>query len=128
MNTKTPDQSAIEATIQKYIDGIAQHNTGLITEAFHPDAIMSSHRGDQFGIVPAAKSIVDYMNNIRPISESSPDFASRIMSVEQKDTMATAVIAEDKLEGLNFVTYFHLHKVDGAWLISSKATYGEPAA
>ncbi len=68
------------------------------------------------------------MNNIPPISETSPDFAGRIVSVEQKDTMATAVIAEDRLEGLNFVTYFHLHKVDGTWLISSKATYGEPAA
>ena len=127
MSSRTQDQDAIEACIQKYIDGIAQHNSELVAEAFHPQGIMSSHRGSDFGIVPAAETIVNYMKTITPISESSPDFAGRIISVDQKETMATAIIAEDALEGLNFTTYFHLHKVDGEWLITSKATYGEPA-
>tara|TARA_B100001123_G_C15134239_1_gene956668 strand:- start:626 stop:1009 length:384 start_codon:yes stop_codon:yes gene_type:complete len=127
MTARTQDQDAIEVTIRKYIDGIGQHNTDLIVEAFHPQAIMSGHRGEHFSIIPAAESIVAYMNSITPVSESSPDFAGRIISVDQKDTMATAIIAEDALEGLNFITYFHLHKVDGEWLITSKATYGEPA-
>ena len=127
MSARTQDQAAIAATIQKYIDGIAKHDIELVAEAFHPQAIMSSHRGDDFSIVPAAESIVSYMKTITPIAESSPDFAGRIISVEQKETMATAIIAEDALEGLNFITYFHLHKVNGEWLITSKATYGEPA-
>ena len=126
MTTRTPEQDAIEACIQKYIDGIAQHNAELVAEAFHPQAILSSHYEDEFSIVPAAKTIVDYMKSIPPISESSPDFAGRVISVDQKETMATAIIGEDGLEGLNFITYFHLHRVDGTWLITSKATYGEP--
>ena len=126
MSSRTQDQDAIEACIQKYINGIAQHNSDLVAEAFHPQAILSMHQGDNFAIVPAAESIVEYMKNITPIPESSPDFAGRILSVEQKETMATAIIAEDKLEGLNFVTYFHLHKVDGNWVITSKSSYGEP--
>ena len=126
MSSRTQDQDAIEATIQKYVDGIAQHNMDLVAEAFHPQAIMSSHRGDDFSIVPAAETIVNYMKTIPPIAESSPDFAGRIISVDQKDTMATAIIGEDALEGLNFITYFHLHKVNSEWLITSKATYGEP--
>lgn len=127
MSSTTQDQVAIAATIQKYIDGIAKHDIDLVAEAFHPQAIMSSHRGDDFSIVPAAESIVNYMKTIPPVYETSPDFAGRIISVDQKDTMATAIIAEDALEGLNFITYFHLHKVNGEWLITSKATYGEPA-
>ena len=127
MSSRTQDQDAIEATIQKYIDGIAKHDTDLVADAFHPQAIMSSHRGDDFSIVPAAETIVNYMKSITPIAESSPDFAGRIISVDQKDTMATAIIAEDALEGLNFITYFHLHNVNGDWLITSKASYGEPA-
>jgi len=127
MTDRAPDQDAIEACIQKYVDGIAQHDTDLVTEAFHPQAIMSSHNEDKFEIVPAAESIVEYMKTIPPITESSPDFAGRIISIDQKETMATAIIGEDGLEGMNFVTYFHLHKVDGEWLITSKATYGEPA-
>ena len=127
MSSRTQDQDAIETTIQKYIDGIAKHDAELVAEAFHPQAIMSSHRGDDFSIVPAAETIVNYMKTIPPVYETSPDFAGRIISVDQKDTMATAIIAEDALEGLNFTTYFHLHKVKGEWLITSKATYGEPA-
>lgn len=125
MNTETNERQAIEATINKYIDGIAQHNSDLVAEAFHPEAIMSGHRGDDFSIVPAAKTIVDYMAVIPPIAETSPDFKGRIISIEQKASMATAIIAEDDLEGLDFITYFHLHKVDGNWLITSKATHGE---
>lgn len=127
MSSRAPDQNAIERTIRKYIDGIAKHDTDLVADAFHPQAILSSHRGDNFSIVPAAETIVNYMKRITPIAESSPDFTGRILSVDQKDTMATAIIAEDALEGLNFITYFHLHKVNGTWLITSKATYGEPA-
>ena len=127
MSSRTQDQDAIETTIQKYIDGIAKHDSDLVAEAFHPQGIMSSHRGDDFSIVPAAETIVNYMKIIPPVYETSPDFAGRIISVDQKDTMATAIIAEDALEGLNFITYFHLHKVNGTWLITSKATYGEPA-
>ncbi len=126
MSSKTPDQKAIEANIQKYIDGIAQHNSELAAEPFHPQATLSMHKGDDFMVVPAVDTIVAYMASIPPIQETSPNFGGRILSVEQKDTMATAIIAEDKLEGLNFITYFHLHKVDGEWLIVSKATYGEP--
>ena len=128
MTANAPDRDAIAKTIQKYIDGIAQHKTDLIVEAFHPQAIMSGYFGPQFSISPAADSIVGYMNSITPISESSPDFAGRILSIEQCDTMATAVIAEDRLEGMNFTTYFHLHKVDGKWLITSKATHGTPVS
>lgn len=127
MNSSTGDRKEIEACIQKYFDGIAQHNSALVAEPFHPQAIMSMHRGDDFMIVPATETMVEYMKSIPPIQETSPDFGGRILSIEQKDTMATAIVAEDKLEGLNFTTYFHLHKVDGEWLITSKATYGEPA-
>ena len=126
MTSKTPDQDAIEACIQKYVDGIVQSNTDLIVEAFHPQGMMSIHQGPDFALVPAAETIVEYMKNTPPVSESSPDFAGRILSVEQQGPMATVVIAEDALEGLNFTTYFHVHKVDGKWLITSKSTYGEP--
>ena len=67
MSARTQDQAAIAATIQKYIDGIAQHDIDLVAEAFHPQAIMSSHRGDDFSIVPAAETIVNYMKTITPI-------------------------------------------------------------
>ena len=83
--------------------------------------------GDELSIEqPAGESIVNFMKTIPPIYETSPDFAGRIISVEYIGTMATAVIAEDALEDMNFTTYFQLHKVDGKWVIISKTSYGEP--
>ena len=82
MNSSTDDRKEIEACIQKYFDGIAQHNSTLVAEPFHSQAIMSMHRGDDFMIVPAAETMVEYMKSIPPIQETSPDFGGRILSIE----------------------------------------------
>jgi hypothetical protein len=125
MPSDAPDR-AICIPIQKYIDGIARHDTELLAEAFHDDAIMSSHLGGKFAIVPAKATIVAYMKSNPPVSETSPNFRGRILSIEQAGSMASATIAEDELEGLNFITFFHLHNLDGTWLITSKATFARP--
>lgn len=131
---KISEYDAVAATISKYIDGIVASDTQLIREAFHPKASMSGHfpAPDQsgakvFAIVPAADTIVSYMNSVPPISQTSPDFQGRILAIDLYDTIASATIAERNLEGSDFLTYFHLHKIDGRWLITSKATYSEPA-
>ena len=127
MNARTQDQDAIEATIQKYVDGTKYNKTDLIRAAFHPQATISTHLGSDFLLIPAVEAIVNHMDSNPPTSETSPDFTSQVVSVDQAGTMATATVKEDALGGLNFTTYFHLHKVYGEWVITAKATYGEPA-
>lgn len=127
MLQKVEDIEAVKATVQKYIDGIAQSNTDLISEAFHPQATMSGHFRGEFSIRPAAESIVAYMRKSKPTSETSPDFKGAIASISVYGTIAAATITEQGLEGANFLTYFHLHKVDDAWRITNKATYAEAA-
>lgn len=127
MATDAPEKAAIEATIQKYIDSVAEHSTDLVRAAFHPNATLSTHLGDDFLLVPAVEVITNHMDSIPPTAETSPDFVGRIVSVEQTGTMARAVIREEALGGMDFTTYFNLHKVEGEWRITSKATYGEPA-
>ena len=127
MNDRAQEQDAIEATIQKYIDGTKETDTDLVREAFHPQAIISTHLGEDFLLAPAVDAIVNHMNSMPPTSETSPDFSGEILSVTQAGTMATALVGENALGGMNFVTSFQLHKVAGNWVITSKATYGEPA-
>ena len=126
MNPRTPDQDAIEATINKYVDGTKENDTNLIRAAFHPQATISTHLGEDFVLLPAVEAIVHHMDSNPPTAETSPDFSSRIVSVDQAGTMATATVEESALGGLNFTTYFQFHKVNGEWVITSKATYGEP--
>ena len=122
------EKSAIEATIQGYIDAIKFTRPDRMKDVFHPDAIMSRHRPDGFLIsTNPGESIGAYMRSARPTAETSPDFDGEILSVDQAGDMASAKIVERNLEGKNFDTFFLLHKVDGRWVITSKATRGIPA-
>ena len=124
MTDNAKDRDAITATVQKYLDGVAQDNPDLVAEAFHPQATMSGHFNGEFAIIPnAGQFIAEYMKSAPPISESSPNLSSSIDSIEQAGTMARVAISENGLEGANFTTYFHLHQVDSNWTIAAKATY-----
>ena len=120
------EQERIEKVLQDYIDAVWNHDTVLMTRVFHRQAILSSHFENEFSIVPAVEAIVGYMNSIPPIAETSPKFEGRVISIEHAGTAASATITENHLEGLNFTTFFQLHKIDESWIITSKATYGEP--
>jgi hypothetical protein len=122
MSQSASEIDDIKSTVQKYIDGIAHSDVNLMAEAFHPDASMSGHFSNGFRISPAS-SIMAYMKKLPPTAEHSPQFKGRILNVQCDGTMATATIAEDGLQGKNFITHFHLHKVDSTWRITAKATY-----
>lgn len=131
---KVSDYDAVAAAISMYIDGIATSNTKLLRDVFHPAATMSGHfpvpdrpGAKAFAIVPAADAICSYLESVPPVSETSPNFQGRIVAIDLHDTVASVTIAERNLEGEDFVTYFHVHKVEGRWVIASKATYGRPA-
>jgi hypothetical protein len=121
--SSTNDRSAIEEVVMRYIDGIARSEPDLVARAFHPDATMTGHFGGKFSTVQhAGKHIADYMRSIGPTSEHSPTFRGSIESVEQAANMAAVTIAENQLQGHDMRSFFHLHKIDGQWLITSKAT------
>lgn len=122
---EAPDRAAISATVQKYIDGLAQSRPELVSEAFHPQATMTGHFGGAYRVTPEAAGdhIANFMRTIPPTSEHSPRFKGRIVSVVQHGTMASAEIAEDQLQDKDMKTFFQLHKIDGRWLITAKATW-----
>lgn len=122
---EAPERDAIAATVQKYIDGIGKTRPELLAEAFHPDATMTGHFGGKFRVTPkgTGEHIAEYMRKIEPTSVHSPKFKGTIVSITQHGTMASAEIAEDQLQGKDMKTFFQLHKINGAWLITAKATW-----
>jgi uncharacterized protein (TIGR02246 family) len=117
------DRPAIEKVVMRYINGIAQSDPDSVVSAFHPNAAMTGHFGGSFQIVQqAGKHIADYMRSIGPTTVHSPKFRASILSVQQAADTAAVAIAEEQLQGHDMRSFFHLHKVDGNWLITSKAT------
>jgi hypothetical protein len=124
MKTAAADErSAIEETVMRYINGIAMSDPDSVESAFHPHAVMTGHFGPTFKIVQdAGKHIAKYMRSIEPTSVHSPNFSGAILSVTQARDTASVAIAEKQLQGHNMQSFFHLHRIDGNWLILSKAT------
>jgi Putative lumazine-binding len=120
------EEAAVKAAVQAYIDAIKHTQPDKMTEIFHPSAVMSRHRPDgNFAITPdPGGSISKYMKSQPPTSQTSPHFEGKIMWVKQIGNMAAAWITEEGLEGKFFNTFFVLHKVDGRWVITTKATRG----
>jgi len=122
--TEASEREAIAATVQKYIDGIANSSPDVLREAFHADAVMTGYFGDSYMVTQnAGEMIAAFMDAMPPTSEHSPNFQGRILSIVQHGTMAAAEIAEDQLQGKDMKTFFHLHKIDGRWQIVAKATW-----
>ncbi|MGE4340382.1 MAG: nuclear transport factor 2 family protein [Pigmentiphaga sp.] len=119
------EKTAIAATLEAYAEAIRNTDPNTMKKVFHPDAIISRHRPDGFVIsVNPGELIGTYMQSAAPTSETSPNFSAEIISIQQAGDLAAAHMIERELEGKNFDTFFHLHKVDGQWVITSKATRG----
>ncbi|EJN05857.1 nuclear transport factor 2 family protein [Phyllobacterium sp. YR531] len=122
------EKAAIAATIQTYIDAIKHSQPDRMIEVFHPHATISRERPDGFAISSnPGETIAAYMRSARPTSETSPNFSGEVISIDQTHDIASAWIIERQLEGKNFDTFFLLHKIDGRWVITSKATQGVAA-
>jgi hypothetical protein len=117
------DRAAIEEVVMRYINGIAESKPDMVASAFHADATMTGHFGGKFQTVQhAGTHIANFMRSIEPTSVHSPNFKGSISSVEQAAQMASVTIAENQLQGHDMRSFFHLHKIDGKWQITAKAT------
>jgi len=118
------DRQQIEETVQRYIDGIANSEPDKVSAAFHAEATMSGHFGGEYRATPGCgQHIADFMKTIPPTSEHSPHFKGSINTISQQGTMAFVAISEDGLQDKDMKTYFLLHKIDNAWLITAKSTW-----
>lgn len=123
MTEQTQDTAAIAAVLQSYIDGIKATKAQNMREIFHEDATISRQKPDGFVITPKFRDMIaGFLESCTPIHETSPDFGGEIVSIDHVEDVGSARILEKNLDGHDFHTFFLLHKVDGRWLISSKAT------
>lgn len=118
------ERTQYEATVHRYVDGIIETDIAKVQSAFHPEAVMTGHFGGQFMVIPkAGEFIANYMRQIAPTSEHSPNYGGKIVGSEQYDTLARVTLEENQLEGKDMRTVLVLHKVEGEWLIASKGTW-----
>ena len=115
--TLTDERTAIESTVQLYIDGSSTGDVEKLREAFHEAAWMYGSLGGQRYDVPVAELFA--MVAATPLGSDS--YSARITSVDQVGDAAVVRLEEDGCWGtVSFVDWFALAKIDGTWKIVNK--------
>ncbi len=116
MSERMDELDAVAAVVQMYVDGAAKADVGLLKEAFHESARMFGNEGDERSDIP----IGEFFEYVATMPIPGPGFRYRIVSIDVVEDAAVAVLAEDDYHGMDYVDYFSLIKVDGAWKIVNK--------
>jgi len=126
--SQVDDHDAIRAVVQLCLDGEAEGDREKLEQAFHPDARM-------FGALAGTRYDVPIQTLFELAAEGPADtgnLRSRILAITQVGDVATATAREEGYWGtVDFVDFFSLCRIDGAWKIVNKTfahTGGEPPA
>ena len=111
------DLAEIERVVQLYVDG-ASGDVGKLEEAFHADARMFGHIGDLATYVPIGEFFKIVANSPGPLA--GPTYRAKVRSIDVAGDAAVAVLVEQDYMGCDFVDFFSLARIDGAWKIVNK--------
>ncbi|WP_024355404.1 nuclear transport factor 2 family protein [Leucobacter chironomi] len=111
------EAAAVEAAVQKYVDGCAAADADVVRDAFDPNAVMWGYLGPDYATMSGA----DFAANVVATAEpAGPEYSSEIHSVTVTGDVAHAVLDERGFLGADFRNHFGLIKRDGVWRITSK--------
>jgi hypothetical protein len=125
--TETPNTEAIKAIkacVQKYIDGSARGDRALLAEAFHPAAQMYGHFAGNLLAVP----IEEFFSIAEQSGPAHESYRAEVQSIAIEGTAAVATLVEENYLAHDFVDYFSLLEIDGAWKIVNKTFHGRPSS
>ncbi len=129
MNSSTVDlsksnlreQSAIAEVIQHYINGARTGKGDDMKPAFHADATIFGHIGDDLFAGPIQK-LFDWNDGNGP----AKDIQAEIANIDVAGTVATARVELENWTGYRFTDLFTLLKVGGEWKIMNKVFHLHP--
>jgi hypothetical protein len=120
MKEKNAELQAIRDTINLYIDGLDTGNIDTLKKAFHPQAMMYGSSAKTTTIV-AIQGLYDYVAANTPPSKSGEPHECFICSIQYAGNVASVEMTEAAAYGNDYTNYFQLLKIDGKWVIVSKA-------
>src|SRR3954463_14163942 len=110
------DEKQIEAKIDGYVRGCQTGDGTHLKEAFHPDARMFGHVGDDRYDVPLFGGMDGAVAH-KPTGVHD----SNVLSIDDSGDAACVKLAESPFWGLDFTDYFLLSRIDGEWQIVAKS-------
>jgi hypothetical protein len=120
MNTSIAELEAIRKTVNKYGDGITNGDIALLRSAFHPKAMMYGNSGDSTLIVEIEGLFTYVAAQEAPVT-TGEQHRYQITKLDVAGNAASVEMVQENCYGVNYINYFQLLKIEGQWLIVSKA-------
>lgn len=117
MNAHADERSAIEKTIQTYVDGHRQGKSSLMKAAFLPQATV------YLGPKPEPAQILFDITDSQP---PSANISAEITSIDVADTIGMARVELFNCYGHRYTDMFTLVKTDNGWKITTKVSHRHP--
>ena len=112
----TKDTEQITAKIDDYVRGCQTGDGTYLKAAFHPDARMFGHVGDDRYDVPIFGGM-----DAAVAHQPTGDHDAKILNIDVSGDAACVKLAESRFWGLDFTDYFLLSRIDGEWQIVAKS-------
>jgi hypothetical protein len=106
----------IRKTANLYAEGLQQGNVDLLKKAFHPQAMMYGP-----GMIVSIQGMFDYVNASPAPEKSGEPHQCFITKIDCTGNAASVEMAQQSYQGINYINYFQLLKLDGQWVIVSKS-------
>ena len=126
MKEKNAELQAIRDTIDLYIKGLDTGNIDTLKKAFHPQAMMFGSSEKTTTIV-AIQGLYDYVAANNPPVKTGEPHECFVSSIQYAGNVASVEMTEAAAYGNDYTNYFQLLKIDGKWVIVSKAYNGAPS-
>ena len=120
MNQRNVELQAITDTINLYVEGLHNGDIEILKNAFHAKAMM-------YGVSQKAVTIVEieglygFVSANNPPSKTGEPHQCFITSIQYDGNAASVEMIEESAYGSDYTNYFQLLKLDGTWMIVSKA-------
>ncbi len=126
-NLQLASHFQVQATLEKYIEGLRTGNVELLKSIFDPHARLHGYLMGNFVNGPLDMFLADVASRPPPVESGEP-FRASIVSIHVIGRIATATVVEESYFGLNFMDQFQLLETDRGWIIVDKLFHHEPPA
>lgn len=120
MNKSIAEFDAIRKTVDKYGEGISKGDIALLRSAFHPKAMMYGCHGESITMVEI-EGLFSYVSAQESPLTTGEKHRCQITKMDLQGQVASVEVLQENCFGVHYVNYFQLLKIEGQWLIVSKA-------
>ena len=120
MNERNAELEAIRDTVHLYVEGLKTGNIDTLRKAFHPKAMMYGASANNVTVVEI-EGLYGFVSANFPPPKSEDPHQCFITNIQYAGNAASVEMVEESAYGNDYTNYFQLLKIDGQWLIVSKA-------